>query len=112
MCNAPNMKPAPLLLLGVAVSRWGGWFIAAAFAGILVWEEVWDLPNTAYLSGWLLLLITGGCHAAGMQLAPASAFRTQPWSAWHKQQSAAWAFFVRVAHACAHTAACPATIPH
>jgi hypothetical protein len=49
----------PLLLLGIAVARWGGWFIAAAFAGILVWEEVWDLPNTAYLSGWLLLLITG-----------------------------------------------------
>jgi hypothetical protein len=25
-----------------------------------VWEEVWDLPNTAYLSSWLLLLITAG----------------------------------------------------
>jgi len=25
-----------------------------------VWEEVWDLPNTAYLSAWLLLLITAG----------------------------------------------------
>jgi polyferredoxin len=25
-----------------------------------VWEEVWDLPNTAALSGWLLLLITAG----------------------------------------------------
>lgn len=24
-----------------------------------VWEEVWDLPNTAALSGWLLMLITG-----------------------------------------------------
>jgi len=25
-----------------------------------VWEEVWDLPNTAYLSSCLLLLITFG----------------------------------------------------
>lgn len=25
-----------------------------------VWEEVWDLPDTAYLSSWLLLLITAG----------------------------------------------------
>ena len=30
---------------------------------ILVWEEVWDLPHTAYLSGWLLLLITSGAVA-------------------------------------------------
>jgi hypothetical protein len=29
-------------------------------AGILVWEEVWDLTDTAYLSSWLLLLITAG----------------------------------------------------
>ena len=42
-----------------AVSQWGGWFVATTFAAILVWEEVWDLPNTAYLSGWLLLIITG-----------------------------------------------------
>ena len=32
----------------------------ALFAGILIWEEVWDLPHTAALSGWLLLLITAG----------------------------------------------------
>lgn len=25
-----------------------------------MWEEVWDLPDTAYLSSWLLLLITAG----------------------------------------------------
>lgn len=27
---------------------------------ILVWEEVWDLPDSAALSSWLLLLITAG----------------------------------------------------
>lgn len=32
----------------------------ALFAGILIWEEVWDLPNSAALSGWLLILITAG----------------------------------------------------
>jgi hypothetical protein len=91
-CNDTSVMPMPLLLFGVSVSRWGGWFIAAAFAGILVWEEVWDLPNTAYMSGWLLLLITGGRHAAGMQLASSPALKTQPWSAWHEQQSATcWA---------------------
>jgi transcriptional regulator with AAA-type ATPase domain/NAD-dependent dihydropyrimidine dehydrogenase PreA subunit len=40
--------------------RWGGWALFAGFALIFLWEEIWDLPNTAYLSGWLLLLITGG----------------------------------------------------
>ena len=39
---------------------WGPWFLLVLFGGILVWEEVWDLPNTAYLSAWLLLLITAG----------------------------------------------------
>ncbi|MGK7907634.1 MAG: cyclic nucleotide-binding domain-containing protein [Synechococcus sp.] len=40
--------------------RYGGWFLFALFAGIYLWEELWDLQNTAYLSSWLLLLITGG----------------------------------------------------
>ena len=40
--------------------KWGGWILFALFALILLWEELWDLPNTAYLSSWLLLLITGG----------------------------------------------------
>ncbi|UAJ73356.1 sigma 54-interacting transcriptional regulator [Synechocystis sp. PCC 7339] len=40
--------------------NWGGWFLFALFALILLWEELWDLENTAYLSAWLLLLITGG----------------------------------------------------
>lgn len=43
-----------------AVEAWGGWFLFGMFAAILVWEEVWDLPQTAYLSSWLLLLITAG----------------------------------------------------
>jgi transcriptional regulator with AAA-type ATPase domain/NAD-dependent dihydropyrimidine dehydrogenase PreA subunit len=40
--------------------RWGGWFLFGLFALIFLWEELWDLPNTAYLSSWLLLLITAG----------------------------------------------------
>lgn len=39
---------------------WGGWFLFGLFTLIYLWEELWDLPNTAYLSSWLLLLITGG----------------------------------------------------
>lgn len=40
--------------------RWGGWLLFAGFAAILLWEELWNLENTAYLSGWLLLIITAG----------------------------------------------------
>ncbi|NEQ44855.1 MAG: 4Fe-4S binding protein [Leptolyngbya sp. SIOISBB] len=40
--------------------RWGGWFLLGLFALILLWEELWDLQNTAYLSACLLLLITAG----------------------------------------------------
>ncbi|MDY6785888.1 MAG: cyclic nucleotide-binding domain-containing protein [Cyanobacteriota bacterium] len=40
--------------------KWGGWFLFGLFALILLWEELWDLPNTAYLSACLLLLITAG----------------------------------------------------
>lgn len=40
--------------------KWGGWFLFGLFTLILLWEEMWDLPNTAYLSAWLLLIITGG----------------------------------------------------
>ncbi len=38
----------------------GGWFLFGLFTLILLWEEVWNLENTAYLSGCLLLLITAG----------------------------------------------------
>ena len=40
--------------------KWGGWFLFGLFALILLWEELWDLNNTAYLSAYLLLLITAG----------------------------------------------------
>jgi transcriptional regulator with AAA-type ATPase domain/NAD-dependent dihydropyrimidine dehydrogenase PreA subunit len=43
-----------------AAEKWGGWFLFALFSLILLWEELWDLENTAYLSGCLLLLITAG----------------------------------------------------
>lgn len=38
----------------------GGWFLFGLFVLILIWEEMWDLENTAYLSACLLLLITAG----------------------------------------------------
>jgi transcriptional regulator with AAA-type ATPase domain/NAD-dependent dihydropyrimidine dehydrogenase PreA subunit len=40
--------------------KWGGWFLFGMFALILLWEELWNLENVAYLSGCLLLLITAG----------------------------------------------------
>ncbi|MGJ3248519.1 MAG: sigma 54-interacting transcriptional regulator [Elainellaceae cyanobacterium] len=40
--------------------KWGGWFLFGMFALILIWEELWNLENVAYLSGCLLLLITAG----------------------------------------------------
>jgi transcriptional regulator with AAA-type ATPase domain/NAD-dependent dihydropyrimidine dehydrogenase PreA subunit len=40
--------------------KWGGWFIFGLFTLIFLWEELWDLENTAYLSACLLLLITAG----------------------------------------------------
>ncbi|NEQ28452.1 MAG: 4Fe-4S binding protein, partial [Microcoleus sp. SIO2G3] len=40
--------------------RWGGWFLFGLFALILLWEELWNLENVAYLSACLLLLITAG----------------------------------------------------
>jgi polyferredoxin len=46
--------------------KYGGWFMLILFGGILVWEEAWDLPNTAALSSWLLLLITAGAVAGSL----------------------------------------------
>jgi transcriptional regulator with AAA-type ATPase domain/NAD-dependent dihydropyrimidine dehydrogenase PreA subunit len=43
-----------------AAETWGGWFLFTLFALILLWEENWNLENTAYLSSCLLLLITAG----------------------------------------------------
>ena len=39
---------------------WAAPLLAAGFALILLWEEVWNLENTAWLSSCLLLLITAG----------------------------------------------------
>ncbi len=43
-----------------AADQVGGWLIFGLFGLILLWEELWNLENTAYLSGCLLLLITAG----------------------------------------------------
>jgi len=40
--------------------RWGGWFLFGLFTLIYLWEELWHLEDTAYLSACLLLLITAG----------------------------------------------------
>ncbi|MBE9006549.1 sigma 54-interacting transcriptional regulator [Fortiea sp. LEGE XX443] len=40
--------------------KWGGWFVFGLFTLIFLWEELWNLENTAYLSACLLLLITAG----------------------------------------------------
>ena len=42
------------------LDRWGAPALAAGFAAILLWEEVWNLEDTAWLSSCLLLLITAG----------------------------------------------------
>ncbi len=39
---------------------WAAPVLAAGFAAILLWEAVWNLENTAWLSSALLLLITAG----------------------------------------------------
>lgn len=43
-----------------AAEQWGGWFLYGLFMLIFLWEELWNLENTAYLSSCLLLLITAG----------------------------------------------------
>ena len=40
--------------------KWGGWFLFGLFTLIFLWEELWHLEDTAYLSSCLLLLITAG----------------------------------------------------
>lgn len=41
-------------------THFGGWFLVSLFAGILLWEELWDLEDHARLSSSLLILITTG----------------------------------------------------
>lgn len=42
------------------LNRWGAWVVFGGFVAIYLWEQLWDLPNHAYLSAWLLLVITAG----------------------------------------------------
>lgn len=42
------------------LNRWGGWILFVGFVAIYLWEQLWDLPNHAYLSAWLLMIITAG----------------------------------------------------
>ncbi|MEP0753295.1 sigma 54-interacting transcriptional regulator [Trichocoleus sp. Lan] len=43
-----------------SAEKWGGWFLFGLFVLIYLWEELWHLEDTAYLSACLLLLITAG----------------------------------------------------
>lgn len=43
-----------------SAEKWGGWFLFGLFTLIFLWEELWNLEDTAYLSACLLLLITAG----------------------------------------------------
>lgn len=63
LAQTVSLKLFPRQLLPWArqpAEKWGGWFLFGMFALILIWEELWNLENTAYLSGCLLLLITAG----------------------------------------------------
>ena len=42
------------------LDRWASPLLATGFGLILIWEEVWNLENTAWLSSCLLLVITAG----------------------------------------------------
>ncbi|MEA5472391.1 sigma 54-interacting transcriptional regulator [Spirulina sp. 06S082] len=42
------------------LNKWGAWVLWAGFVAIYLWEKLWDLPHTAYLSSWLLIIIAAG----------------------------------------------------
>jgi len=46
----------------IAVEPWAGWFVVGAFAAILMWEQVWDLPGHAILSGERNVLSSAGTN--------------------------------------------------
>ncbi|KAI7846028.1 hypothetical protein COHA_000565 [Chlorella ohadii] len=50
----------PLLKWPKQAESAGPWAMLALFATILVWEDGWHLPQTAALTGWLLVLISSG----------------------------------------------------
>ena len=45
---------------------WASPLLAAGFAVILIWEEVWNLQNSAWLSSCLLLVITTGAMLSSL----------------------------------------------
>ena len=47
--------------------QWASPLLAAGFAVILLWEEVWNLQDTAWLSSCLLLLITAGAVISSLR---------------------------------------------
>ena len=59
--------------LGMELRKWPKWgqtygpsFAFGLFFAILMWEELWDLPNNGALSACLLLLITAGAVAGSV----------------------------------------------
>ena len=42
------------------LNHWGAWIVFIGFVAIYLWEKLWDLPHHAYLSSWLLIVITAG----------------------------------------------------
>lgn len=42
------------------LNRWGAWVLFVGFVLIYLWEHLWDLPHTADLSAWLLIVIAAG----------------------------------------------------
>ena len=55
------------------VSEIGPTFAFSLFVVILLWEELWNLPQHAALSAWLLLLITSGAVFHSVQ------YEKRPW---------------------------------
>ena len=61
-----------------SVREWGPAFAFGLFYAILMWEELWDLPQSGALSAWLLLLITAGVSGPRSILVRCSRFLTSP----------------------------------
>jgi hypothetical protein len=63
-----NLAHEAVVASGVKLKKWpkwvdavgGGPFAFGLFFALLMWEELWDLPQDGALSAWLLLLITSG----------------------------------------------------
>jgi hypothetical protein len=62
-----NLAQTAVESMGVQLKKWPKWvdtwgplFAFGLFFVILVWEELWNLPESGALSAWLLLLITSG----------------------------------------------------